>query len=272
MESLAYCGAFYFYAMQFLFRIIPFTRDEVQSITWKPIIVTIIASLCLIGTRFFVGSHHFEDWGFLLGHRLETKIDHYINYHPDQQLWQLVYWASSLFIFYVVIPVIVIKVFFRENLKDYGLKIKGMFYGWKAYLLMASFILPVVFLISFSSDFTNTYPFYRFRDADKVFPQFFIWECFYILQFFALEFFFRGFMVLGLKPHLKGYSILVMTIPYCMIHFSKPLPECIGSIFAGLILGAMSYRTGSVWLGAALHVAVALSMDILSLWHRGLLF
>lgn len=258
--------------MEFFYRIFPFTKDDVKSIAWRPVILTVIFSLCLILTRFYVGSQHFEKWGFILGESLQIKILYYLREDADSELWHLVYWASSLIVFYVVIPVIVIKFFLREKLADYGLKIKGMFYGWKAYAAMASFILPVVFLISFSPEFTFTYPFYRFEDPEKLFPQFIIWEVFYILQFFALEFFFRGFMVLGLKPHLKGYSILVMTIPYCMIHFAKPLPECIGSIFAGLILGAMSYRTGSIWLGAALHVAVALSMDTLSLWHRGLLF
>lgn len=238
---------------------------------WRPVVVTIVVSFVLILTRYYASSHHFNEWGDVLGKNLQSKINYYLNDHPDSQLWDLVYWALSLVVFYVLIPVITIKFIFREKLSNYGLKLNGMFYGWKAYAFMAAFILPIVFFISFSPDFVNTYPFYRFRTADKIFPQFIIWEACYILQFFALEFFFRGFMVLGLKPHLKGYSILAMTIPYCMIHFSKPLPECIGSIFAGLILGAMSYRTGSVWLGAALHIAVAISMDVLSLWHRGLI-
>jgi membrane protease YdiL (CAAX protease family) len=93
-----------------------------------------------------------------------------------------------------------------------------------------------------------------------------------VLQFFALEFFFRGFMVHGLKDKMGVYSIAAMVVPYCMIHFTKPLPECVGSLFAGLILGLLSLRTGSVWLGALIHIAVALSMDWLSLWHRGFLF
>lgn len=257
--------------MQFLYRIFPFTEEDFKNVSRKPVVVTVVAALCLVGIRFFAGAAHFEEWGPWLGENLHHKINRLLNQDPDAELWQLVYWASLSFFFYVVVPVGVIKLFFRERVADYGLKLKGLFFGWRAYLLMASFILPVVLLVSFSKEFVYTYPFYRFNDPDKLYPQFLIWELFYILQFFSLEFFFRGFMVLGLKPHLKGYSILAMTIPYCMIHFSKPLPECIGSIFAGLILGAMSYRTGSVWLGACLHVSVALSMDLLSLWHRGLL-
>jgi membrane protease YdiL (CAAX protease family) len=55
-----------------------------------------------------------------------------------------------------------------------------------------------------------------------------------------------------------------------MIHFSKPLPECIGSIFAGFILGWLSYKSKSIWGGVFLHVSVAISMDLLSALHQNL--
>jgi membrane protease YdiL (CAAX protease family) len=54
-----------------------------------------------------------------------------------------------------------------------------------------------------------------------------------------------------------------------MIHFYKPMPEAFASIVAGLALGYMSLRTHSIWLGAAIHVTVALSMDFASLWRQG---
>jgi hypothetical protein len=31
----------------------------------------------------------------------------------------------------------------------------------------------------------------------------------------------------------------------------------------------MSLKTRSIWMGAALHVSVALSMDFASLWRKG---
>ena len=40
---------------------------------------------------------------------------------------------------------------------------------------------------------------------------------------------------------------------------------------AGIILGFMSLKTRSIWLGAAVHVAVALSMDLLALSQKGLI-
>ena len=51
--------------------------------------------------------------------------------------------------------------------------------------------------------------------------------------------------------------MFVAVVPYCMIHFQKPLPEALGAIVAGVVLGALSLRTGSVLGGAAVHVAVA---------------
>jgi membrane protease YdiL (CAAX protease family) len=76
-------------------------------------------------------------------------------------------------------------------------------------------------------------------------------------------------MVHGLRPRLGSCSIPVMMVPYCMIHFQKPLPETLGAIVAGLVLGFMSLRTRSIILGAAIHVSVALSMDFASLWRQG---
>jgi hypothetical protein len=45
--------------------------------------------------------------------------------------------------------------------------------------------------------------------------------------------------------------------------------ETLVAIIAGVVLGALSLKNRSVWLGAAIHVAVALSMDTLALWHAG---
>jgi uncharacterized protein len=94
----------------------------------------------------------------------------------------------------------------------------------------------------------------------------------YLLQFIAIEFFFRGFMLHGNKNRFGFYSILVMTIPYCMIHFGKPLPETIGAIIAGLILGMLSLKSNSIWLGIAIHFSVAITMDFCAIWQKGLLF
>ena len=126
-------------------------------------------------------------------------------------------------------------------------------------------------LVSQTEAFQAKYPFYRLQPGEPFWPRLWIWEIAYICQFFALEFFFRGFMVHGLRQRFGIYAIFVMTVPYCMIHFGKPMTETLAAIGAGIILGLMSLKTRSIWLGACLHVAVAMSMDFLALWHKGIL-
>ena len=92
-----------------------------------------------------------------------------------------------------------------------------------------------------------------------------------MIQFFALEFFFRGFFLHGIKQRFGFYSVFVMMIPYCMIHFGKPFPETISAIIAGTALGILSLKSNNIWLGVFIHCSVAITMDICSLWQKGLL-
>jgi len=59
-------------------------------------------------------------------------------------------------------------------------------------------------------------------------------------------------------------------VPYCMIHFRKPMPETFGTLVAGVVLGFLSLKTRSIWIGTAIHLSAALSMDFLSMWRKGL--
>src|SRR5437879_11122927 len=88
---------------------------------------------------------------------------------------------------------------------------------------MFGVMLPILFVISQNDRFQATYPFYKIATGQPLWPRFWVWELSYGLQFIGLEFFFRGFMVHGTKHRFGFYAILVMTVPYCMIHFRKPM-------------------------------------------------
>jgi membrane protease YdiL (CAAX protease family) len=188
--------------------------------------------------------------------------------HSEEIPW-LRHWAIGTICCYFVIPALVIKLVFRERLSDYGLKLRGAFTDGWVYLVMAAIMAPLVLLVSLDAHFQMTYPFLYVPRGEPLWPTFWIWEGMYAVQFLALEFFFRGFLLHGLRPRFGSYAIPVMMVPYCMIHFGKPLPETLASILAGLALGFMSVRTRSVLLGAAIHISVALSMDFASLWRKG---
>lgn len=182
-----------------------------------------------------------------------------------RRLTELGYWSLGQVLCFFVLPALVVKVVLRERLGDYGCKLSGLTNFWWAYLGMFLCMLPALLYMSTTTEFQATYPFYHPHGGEPLWPRFFIWQLFYASQFVALEFFFRGYMIHGLKQPLGPYCILAMTIPYCMLHYGKPLPETLGSIGAGVILGFMSLKTRSIWLGAALHIAVAVTMDLAAL-------
>ncbi len=187
------------------------------------------------------------------------------------QMSSRAWWCAVTVVTYALIPALVIRLAFRERLRDYGTKLHGALQAWPIYALFILVMAPLVTACSGEARFQATYPMYCFGSAEQVRAELWQWELYYAVQFVALEFFFRGFMVHGTKHRFGVYSVFVMTVPYCMIHYGKPVPEASASIIAGVVLGVMSLVTRSVWLGAGIHIAVAWGMDCACLARRGLL-
>jgi uncharacterized protein len=186
------------------------------------------------------------------------------------RLARLAYWSGTTFIGYFLLPVLLIKLVLRQRLRDYGMPLPGTAAPFGIFLVLYLFMAPFVVTMAFTDSFQSTYPFYQ--QADRSLFDFFAWQLIYAAQFFALEFFYRGFLIHGLRHRFGVYSILISMIPYCMIHFGKPLPETLGSIVAGIALGAITYHYRSIWPAVAIHIAIAFSMDLFSLSAQGRIF
>jgi membrane protease YdiL (CAAX protease family) len=202
-----------------------------------------------------------------------ADFGNFIANSPENNLPGLAWWVFIVTVFYILIPVLIIRFAWRADLKDFGLKFGFENGFWKLLAFCVGLMLPLVYLMSLTEGFAAKYPFLNIYNGEPYLGQtLLVWELIYFLQFVGLEFFFRGFLVHSLKPSLGLYSIFVMTVPYCMIHFSKPMPETFSAIAAGIFLGWLSYKNGSIWLGLILHCTVALSMDLFALHAKGLLF
>jgi hypothetical protein len=164
----------------------------------------------------------------------------------------------------VLVPALLLWFGAKASPRELGVRVKGTGKDAWTYLLLFAVFAPVVWAVSQRDDFRQVYPFFKPRRNAEPWA-FVAFEAIYFLQFFAIEFFFRGVMVLGLKPALGRASVLVMLAPYCMIHYHKPMAEAFGAIAAGLVLGCLSWRTRTIVYGWFLHYAVALSMDLLAL-------
>ena len=195
---------------------------------------------------------------------LADLIQH-VNVPGPDRVKPYLWWSAACLLCMVVLP-IGAGLLAGARPRSLGLKIKGTGREALTYLGLYALFFPVLWVVSGRAEFQETYPFFEPKGG-ALDQEFLIFQAAYCLQFFAVEFFFRGFMVLGLKPYLGWASVLVMLAPYCMIHYYKPMPEALGAVGAGIVLGALAFRSGTIIYGWFLHYGVALTMDMLSLYR-----
>ncbi len=238
----------------------------------RPLVILLVVPLCLV----FI--HYFSDawWlAWFLDSLGQTRVaaafrDTFTGTNP-RDLAPLLWWAGTSVAGYVLVPVVLITLIWRQRMADYGVRWSADWRTLRPYLAFVVVMAPVVWIASSTEQFQARYPFLLMMPGEALQSRWLVWESAYFAQFFALEFFFRGFMVLGLKARFGWLSIPVMVVPYCMIHFAKPMPEAVAAIVAGLALGHLSMKSGTIFWGALLHCVVAVSFDLTVLLHRGAL-
>ncbi|MDQ4427440.1 CPBP family intramembrane glutamic endopeptidase [Thalassolituus sp.] len=189
----------------------------------------------------------------------------YRDYHRYEyrELLGYIWWGSINLLGFLIIPMLAIRWWFKDSLSEYGWQWGSVHHHWRGYVLLASPILVFAIIASFGDDFSQHYPFYN--QAHRSWFDLLSWEVIYVLQFIAVEFFFRGYLVNGLKRQFGSLSIAVMCLPYLMLHFPKLWPESFGAILFGFFLGVLALMSRSIWGGVLVHVSIALMMDVAAL-------
>jgi len=163
-------------------------------------------------------------------------------YHP---IWNE--WFSAL-LYYAVLPVLTIVVCLRRNPLDFGLK-RGDFKVWGYYAAIVCLIAaPILFATSFTPAFQKYYSIEHFSLINYS-----LVNC---ASLFASEFFFRGFLLFGLKEKLKEGSIFIQMIPFVLVHLGKPELETVSTILTGILFGYIAYRGKSVWPAFIIHLFI----------------
>lgn len=193
----------------------------------------------------------------------------FIRHFPDASaayagLLPHLWWALGSIALYLPVPMLIIRFGFGQRLRDYGWCIDLPARYWLLYGAMLLTVLPLVFYAASRPEFRAVYPFFRGAFSAPA-AAVLAWELAYLAQFVALEFFFRGFLAIGMGQAMGRLAVVVAMVPYCMIHYHKPLPEALAAIVAGLVLGEVAQRTRSIAGGVVVHIGVALTMDLLAL-------
>ncbi|MBA4166221.1 MAG: CPBP family intramembrane metalloprotease [Chitinophagaceae bacterium] len=131
----------------------------------------------------------------------------------------------------------------------------------RPYFILLLLMLPLLLIAGQGADFQKIYPKLQMASGHLSCLQTLFFEACYGLDFFTIELFFRGFIILAFIKYTGKDAILPMAVFYCTIHFGKPVAECISSYFGGLILGAVVYNTKSIWGGLIIHLGIAWMME-----------
>jgi hypothetical protein len=195
----------------------------------------------------------------------DTFVIKNFSYQSQLLAFKIIHNISGLFL--LIVPLLL---FYYLNDRDqrhvYGLR-PGAF-DVRPYFGMILLMLPLLFSASFVPSFQAQYPMYQHSPAAAYWkiPEWvavLIYEVAYGLNFVGIEFFYRGFLILGMAALLGRSSVLCMASLYCFLHFGKPLGEAVSSIFGGYILGVIAYQTHSIWGGIIVHVGIAWMMEAL---------
>lgn len=187
---------------------------EKLSFDWKIVTITIVSTLLLM-------------------------VDHYHPLTPSK------YWDRV--ILYLVIPLLIIILFFRENPKGFGFSLGD----WRAGLIITAigilFMAPVIYYLGRDDESMQQY----YQPYVNGLP----WTTF--LDLIGWEFFFRGWILFGYARKFGPEALWLQAVPFAIAHIGKPEVETLSTIFGGFAFGWVAYRTKSFLYPFFIHWFIA---------------
>ncbi len=144
--------------------------------------------------------------------------------------------------------------------------------NYKVYVLLLLLMIPLLLFAAVQPAFQQVYPKVSVLSSLSGIHtkplHYVLFELSYMLDFVTIELFFRGMLIALLSRTLGVHCIVPVALFYFSIHLGKPMLEAISSFFGGLILGAVSYETKSIWGGWMVHCGIALLMELFGFIFR----
>lgn len=171
-------------------------------------------------------------------------------YHGTEHKW------LRYLLYYFAFPVLSIIFILRKNPLDFGLRF-GNVKLWGIHVAIACLVSLV--LVYLSSNFSIVNEYYSPKKSSLGY-----YIATQIAVLFSLEFFYRGFLIFGLKEKFKEGAILVQMVPFAILHIGKPEIEAIGCIVSGIYFGYLVYRSNSCWPVFLIHIFVNVANKIIN--------
>lgn len=151
------------------------------------------------------------------------------------------------FLLFFLIPMAVLLIVFKDTPNDYGFQIGD----WRTGLVLTfgSIILiaPILYVLARSDPSMKDY--YKWQ------VQFLPWKL--LVEMFAWEFLFRGWLLFGYARKFGPEAIWLQAVPFALAHLGKPEIETLSTIFGGFVFGWIAYRTRSFLYPFVIHFFVS---------------
>jgi membrane protease YdiL (CAAX protease family) len=166
-----------------------------------------------------------------------------------QHYHHLTPWLSlDMVLLYLLVPLLIILVFWRENPASYGIRLGNWRLGLLFTLGGIVLMTPILWFLARTSSFSSYYgglaqP-WGWLALDNA------------AHLFSWEFFFRGFMLFGLAQRYGDDAIFLQAIPFAIAHFGKPEVETLSTIFGGAAFGYVARKTDSMLYPFLIHLFI----------------
>ena len=187
--------------------------------------------------------------------------------------WGTLYQFACAFVLFFLVPLVLLKLLGREKLGDLGLGPGDLKFGfWVVILGWLVLALPGGWSAGGMEDFRAEYPMAKLSVESG--SRFVIYQLAYgLLYYVAWEAFFRGFLQMGLRPHIGDLpAILVQTAASTLLHIGKPMGETWAALLAGFLFGALMLRLRSIWPLVLVHWGLGLLTDVFCARASGILW
>lgn len=147
--------------------------------------------------------------------------------------------AYDRFIWYFIIPMIVIVLLFRESPAQYGFKLGN----WRVGLLWTAVAcVGMAIILWFVARTPGMQAYYEARAPQNV------WRLVFQngVELFAWEFVWRGLMLFAFaRAFGPGPAIFLQAVPFAFMHLGKPQVETLSTIFGGAGFGFIAWQSDS---------------------------
>jgi len=184
------------------------------------------------------------------------------------QAYSYYYQFSMAFVRLGIIPMLIVRFGFKERLEEYGIKIRKPLISLLIALLGILFVTPFTYFGAKNRDFISVYPFVK--NSFGSIENFAIAEFFYFLYYIGYEFFFRGFLFMGIRKHIGDWEAMgVSLMATVLLHVDRPEGEMAMAILAGIVFPIIVKKMKTLWPVILIHAYTGISLDYWIILNSG---